>query len=79
MADIPGKRRRWVLPSVLVVLGVLMMVIGAFRQGDYASAAWLQLGSALALVGTLDGPSGCWGGDHRASPSALRCEAPTSR
>jgi drug/metabolite transporter (DMT)-like permease len=66
MADIPRKRRRWVLPSVLVVLGVLMMVIGAFRQGDYASAAWLQLGSALALFGTLDGPQRMLG---RGSPS----------
>jgi hypothetical protein len=53
MADIPGKRRRWVLPSVLVVLGVLMMVIGSFGQGGYASAVWLQLGSALALFGPL--------------------------
>ena len=52
---IPGRRRRWVLPSVLVVLGVLMMVIGASRQGDHASAVWLQLGSALALFGPLYG------------------------
>ena len=27
----------------------------AFWQGDYASAIWLQLGSALALFGPLDG------------------------
>jgi hypothetical protein len=32
-----------------------MMVIGSFRQGDYASAVWLQLGSALALFGPLYG------------------------
>lgn len=68
MADIPGKRRRWVLPSVLVVLGVLMMVIGSFGQGGYASAVWLQLGSALALFGPLYGPGGGWSGDHRAGP-----------
>jgi hypothetical protein len=53
MVETPRKRRRWVLPSVLVVLGVLMMIVGAFRQGDYASAVWLQLGSALALFGPL--------------------------
>jgi drug/metabolite transporter (DMT)-like permease len=47
MAEIPRNRRRWVLPAALVVVGVLMMVIGSFRQGDYASAIWLQLGSAL--------------------------------
>jgi drug/metabolite transporter (DMT)-like permease len=45
MAEIPRNRRRWVLPAALVVVGVLMMVIGSFRQGDYASAIWLQLGS----------------------------------
>jgi drug/metabolite transporter (DMT)-like permease len=66
MADIPGKRRRWVLPSVLVVLGVLMLVIGSFGQGGYASAVWLQLGSALALFGTLDGAQRRLG---RGSPS----------
>jgi hypothetical protein len=43
--EIPRNRRRWVLPAALVVVGVLMMVIGSFRQGDYASAIWLQLGS----------------------------------
>jgi hypothetical protein len=42
-------------PAALVVVGVLMMVIGSFRQGDYASAVWLQLGSALALFGPLYG------------------------
>jgi hypothetical protein len=52
---IPRNRRRWVLPAALVVVGVLMMVIGSFRQGDYASAVWLQLGSALALFGPLYG------------------------
>ena len=46
MAEFPRHRRRWVLPA-LVAVGVLMMVIGSFRQGDYASAVWLQLGSAL--------------------------------
>lgn len=46
MAEFPRNRRRWVLPA-LVAVGVLMMVIGSFRQGDYASAVWLQLGSAL--------------------------------
>ena len=51
MAEIPRNRRRWVLPAALVVVGVLMMVLGSFRQGDYASAVWLQLGSALALFG----------------------------
>jgi drug/metabolite transporter (DMT)-like permease len=55
MAEIPRNRRRWVLPAALVVVGVLMMVIGSFRQGDYASAVWLQLGSALALFGPLFG------------------------
>jgi drug/metabolite transporter (DMT)-like permease len=55
MAEIPRNRRRWVLPAVLVVVGVLMMVIGSFRQGEYASAVWLQLASALALFGPLDG------------------------
>jgi hypothetical protein len=55
MAEIPRNRRRWVLPAALVVVGVLMMVIGSFRQGDYASAVWLQLGSALALFGALYG------------------------
>ena len=44
---IPRNRRRWVLPAALVAVGVLKMVIGSFRQGDYASAVWLQLGSAL--------------------------------
>jgi hypothetical protein len=78
MADIPGKRRRWVLPSVLVVLGVLMMVIGSFGQGGYASAVWLQLGSALALFGPLYGPGGGWSGITERAP-ALRCKALTSR
>jgi drug/metabolite transporter (DMT)-like permease len=55
MAEIPRNRRRWVLPAELVLVGVLMMVIGSFRQGDYASAVWLELGSALALVGPLYG------------------------
>jgi hypothetical protein len=53
MADIPRKRRRWVLPSVLVVLGVLMMVVGSLRQPHYASSVWLELGAALALFGPL--------------------------
>jgi hypothetical protein len=44
---IPRNRRRWVLLAALVAVGVLKMVIGSFRQGDYASAVWLQLGSAL--------------------------------
>jgi hypothetical protein len=52
---IPRNRRRWVLPAALVVVGVLMMVIGSFRRGDYVSAVWLQLGSALALFGPLYG------------------------
>jgi hypothetical protein len=55
MAEIPRNRRRWVLPAALVVVGVLMMVIGSFRPGDYASAVWLQLGSALAPFGLLYG------------------------
>lgn len=56
MAEIPRNRRRWVLPAALVVVGVLVMVIGAFRRGDYASSVlWLQLGSALALFGPLYG------------------------
>ena len=55
MAEIPRNRRRWVLPAALVVVGVLVMVIGAFRRGDYASVLWLQLGSALALFGPLYG------------------------
>ena len=55
MAEIPRNRRRWVLPAALVAVGVLKMVIGSFRQGDYASAVWLQLGSALALFGPLYG------------------------
>jgi drug/metabolite transporter (DMT)-like permease len=55
MAEIPRNRRRWVLPAALVVVGVLVMVIGAFRRGDYASVLWLQLGSAMALVGPLYG------------------------
>lgn len=55
MAQVPTNRRRWVLPAALVVVGVLMMVIGSFRQGDDASAIWLQLGSALALFGPLYG------------------------
>jgi hypothetical protein len=67
------------LPAALVVVGVLMMVIGSFRQGDYASAVWLQLGSALALFGRCLGPNGCSSGDHRASPPALGCEISTSR
>jgi hypothetical protein len=44
---IPRNRRRWVLPAALVVVGVLMMAIGASPQGDHASAGWVQLGSAL--------------------------------
>lgn len=78
MAEIPRNRRRWVLPVALVV-GVLMMVIGSFRQGDYASAVWLQLGSALALFGALYGAQRML---ERGSPSkspALRCEVSTSR
>ena len=55
MAEIPRNRRRWVLPAALVVVGVLMMAIGASPQGDHASAVWLQLGSALALVAPLYG------------------------
>ena len=55
MAEIPRNRRRWVLPAALVVVGVLMMVIGASRRGDYVSAVWAQLGSALALFGPLYG------------------------
>ena len=58
MAEIPRNRRRWVLPAALVVVGVLIMVIGSFRQADYASAAWLRLGSALALFGPLYGAQG---------------------
>jgi hypothetical protein len=53
MADTPRKRRRWVLPLVLVALGVLMMVAGSFRQGQYVSSVWLELGAALALFGPL--------------------------
>ena len=53
MADIRTRRRRWVLPAVLVVAGVLMMVVGSFGQGGYASQVWLQLGSAFALFGPL--------------------------
>jgi hypothetical protein len=53
MAEIPRNQRCWVLPAALVVVGVRMVVIGSFRPGDYASAVWLQLGSALALVGPL--------------------------
>jgi hypothetical protein len=48
MAEIPRNRRRWVLPAALVV-------VGSFRRGDYVSAVWLQLGSALALFGPLYG------------------------
>jgi hypothetical protein len=55
VAEIPRNRRRWVLPAALVVVGVLVMVIGAFRRGDYASVLWLQLGSALAQFGPLYG------------------------
>jgi hypothetical protein len=40
-------------PRGAMVVGVLMMVIGSFRQGDDACAVWLQLGSALALLGPL--------------------------
>jgi hypothetical protein len=53
MADIPNRRRRWILPAALVVVGVLMMIIGSFGHGDYASQVWLQLGSAFALFGPL--------------------------
>jgi hypothetical protein len=53
MADTPKRRRRWVLPAALVVAGVLMMVVGAFWRGQYASAVWLQVGSAFALFGPL--------------------------
>lgn len=55
MAEIPRNRRRWALPAALVVVGVLMMVIASFRPGNYGSATWLQLGSALALFGPLYG------------------------
>jgi hypothetical protein len=55
MAELPRNRRRWVLPAALLVVGVLMMVIGAFRPGDDASALWLQLGLAPALFGPLHG------------------------
>jgi hypothetical protein len=53
MAEIPSRRRRWVLPAALVVVGVLMVVVGSFRQGDYASQLLLQVGSAFALFGPL--------------------------
>jgi hypothetical protein len=53
MTDSAKRRRRWVLPAALVVAGVLMMVIGAFWPGGYASAVWLQVGSAFALFGPL--------------------------
>ena len=76
MAEFPRNRRRWVLPAALVAVGVLMMVIGSFRQGDYASAVWLQLGSAL--FGPLYGAQRMLERDHRASPPALRCEVSTS-
>jgi hypothetical protein len=64
-------------PAALVVVGVLMMVIGSFRQGDYASAVWVQLGSAL-----FGPPYGAQRMLERRSPSdspALCCEASTSR
>jgi hypothetical protein len=53
MADIPRRRRRWVLPAALVVVGGLMMLIGSLGRGDYASQVWLQLGSTFALCGPL--------------------------
>jgi hypothetical protein len=45
--------RRWVLPSVMVSLGVLMIVVGSLVRAAYASAIWLELGAALALFGPL--------------------------
>jgi hypothetical protein len=69
MAEIPRNRRRWVLPAALVLVGVLMMVLGTFRQGDHASAVWRQLGSALALFGPLYGAQRML---ERRSPSKSR-------
>jgi hypothetical protein len=34
-----------------VVVGVLMMVIGSFRQGDYASAIWRDGGADAGATG----------------------------
>jgi hypothetical protein len=45
MAEVPKDRRRWVLPAALVVVGVLRMVIGSSRQGDYAQRM-LERGSS---------------------------------
>jgi hypothetical protein len=46
-----------------------MMVLGTSRQGDYASAVWRQLGSALALFGPLYGAQRML---ERGSPSKSR-------
>ena len=79
MAEIPRNRRRWILPAALVAVGVLMMVIASFRQGDYASAVWLQLGSALALFGPVYGAQRMLERGSPSEPPALGCEASTSR
>jgi hypothetical protein len=62
MAEIPRNRGRWALSAELVVVGVLMMVIGTFRQSAYASAVRLQLGRPWPCSGHCMGSSGCWSG-----------------
>jgi drug/metabolite transporter (DMT)-like permease len=76
--EIPRNRRRWVLPAALVVVGVLMMVIGSSRQGDDTSVVWLQLGSALTLVGPLNGAQRMLERESPSSPPTLRREVSTS-
>jgi hypothetical protein len=47
MAEISRNRRRWAFPAALVVVGVLMMVIGASRRGGYVSAVWPHAGAEI--------------------------------
>jgi hypothetical protein len=46
-------RRRWLIPFLTVVGGVLMIFAGSLARGDYAPQVWVQLGSTVVLFGPL--------------------------
>lgn len=46
-------RRRWLIPLLTVVAGVLMIFAGSVARGEYAPQVWVQLGSTVVLFGPL--------------------------
>ena len=46
-------RRRWLIPLLTVLAGVLMIFAGSLARGDYAPQVWVQLGSTVVLFGPL--------------------------